>query len=137
MGIARGVFAVSLVIAAGLEAVPAQAQAQQEAPSPYSLGMSVGRAPIGLNASVVGRAQFSAFSAFGKVGTTTWQRSDTALMGMSGAALNESGNGLSWGGGVSWDFTPRMTASVEWVSYDLRMPTGPVRATNLGLQFKY
>ena len=129
MGILRTVFAASAILAAG----HAQAQ-QQEAPSPYSLGLSAGRAPIGLNVAVVGKAQYSSFAAFGKLGAT---RPETSLMGMAAAQINDAGNGLSWGGGVSWDFTPRLTAIVEWVSYDLRMPTGPVRTTNLGLQYKY
>ena len=133
MGIVRTVFAASAI------AFAAHAQAQQqEAPSPYSLGLSAGRAPIGLNTSLVGRAQYASFSAFGKLGTTTASRPDTSLMGMgTEPPLNDPGNGLSWGGGVSWDFSPRLTASFEWVSYDLRMPNGPVRTTNLGLQFKY
>jgi opacity protein-like surface antigen len=117
--------------------VAAVAQAQQpEAHSPYSLGFSTGRAPIGLNVSMVGRAQFSAFSAFGKVGATTATRSDTSIMGMA-PPLNDPGNGMSWGAGVSWDFTSRLSATFEWISNDLRMPTGPVRTTSLGLQFKY
>jgi hypothetical protein len=128
----RRLLAGSAVLLAGV----AHAQ-QHEAPSPYSLGLAAGRAPIGLNVSLVGRAQFSAFSAFGKVGATSAPRPDTSLMGMAAAPLNDPGNGLSWGAGVSWDFSPRLTATFEWISYDLRMPTGPVRTTNLGLQFKY
>jgi hypothetical protein len=132
MAFVRSAFAASIAFLAA-----SAAQAQQEPVSPYSLGLAVGRAPIGLNASVVGRAQFSAFSAFGKLGTTN-TRPDTTQMGMSaGTPQTEAASGLSWGGGVSWDFSPRLSASVEWASYDLRMPTGPVRTTNLGLQFKY
>lgn len=131
----RTVLAVSLALAAG------SAQAQQEAPSPYSLGFSVGRVPIGLNASFVGRATLSSFSAFGKLGAASTTRADTALTGMSSTAmaLPEAGaaSGLSWGGGVSWDVSPQLTATFEWISYDLRMPTGPVRSTSLGLRYKY
>ena len=131
MALVRRVFAASVLLAA------CAAQAQQEPASPYSLGLSVGRAPIGLNASVVGRAQFSSFSAFGKLGSTN-TRPDTTQMGMAAMTPSpDAGNGLSWGGGVSYDFTPRLSASVEWASYDLRMPTGPVRTTNLGLQYRY
>jgi OOP family OmpA-OmpF porin len=133
MGIARTVIASAILLAGG-----AQAQ-QQEQPSPYSLGFSAGRAPVGLNVSVVGRAQLSSLSAFGKLGATTPSRPDTSLMGMSAAAmpLPEPVSGLSWGGGVSWDVSPRLTATFEWISYDLRMPNGPVRSTSLGLQYKY
>jgi hypothetical protein len=38
---------------------------------------------------------------------------------------------------VSWDFTPRLSATFEWGSYDLRAPGGPVRSTSLGLQYRY
>jgi hypothetical protein len=113
------------------------ALAQQEAPSPYSLGFAAARVPIGLNVSMVGRAQFSSFAAFGKVGATSSSRPDTSLMGMAAAPLTDPGNSLSWGGGVSWDFSPRLTATFEWISYDLRLTSGPLRTTNLGLQFKY
>src|SRR5437868_6664284 len=100
MGIVRTVIASALHLAGA-----AQAQQQDQA-SPYSLGLSAGRAPMGLNVSVVGRAQVSSFAAFGKLGTTTTPaRPDTSLMGMSAAAmpLQDPASGLSWGGGVSWD----------------------------------
>lgn len=132
MGLGRIVFFAALLLVSA-----AAAHAQLDEPSPYSLALSAGRAPIGLNVSVVGRAQFSSFSAFGKVGATSSNRQDTSQMGMAAAPLNDPGNGLSWGGGVSWDFTPRLSATFEWISYDLRLPAGPLRTTNLGLQFKY
>lgn len=135
MGTARQGFATLAIFAAGL----AQAQ-QQEAVSPYSLGLSVGRAPIGLNLSLVGRAQASSFSAFGKFGTTTAPRPDTTVMGMSSATwmqMQDPPTGLSWGGGVSWDFSPRLTATFEWISYELRLANGPIRTTTLGLQYRY
>ncbi|MEJ6024334.1 hypothetical protein [Ramlibacter sp. PS4R-6] len=135
MGIARRVFASVILLAAGI----VQAQ-QQEAASPYSLGLAVSRAPIGLkDLSVVGRAQVASFTAFGKLGTTTASRPDAPLTGLSTLAvpLQETAPGMSWGGGVSWDFSPRLTATFEWISYDLRMSTGLVRSTNLGLQYKY
>ena len=112
--------------------------AQQDA-SPYSLALSSSRAPAqGLNLAVVGSAHLSSFGVFGKVGTLSYSRSDTSAMGM-GVSLppEQQSGGLSWGGGVSYDFTPRLSATFEWVSYDLRMPTGPVRSTDLGLQYRY
>jgi hypothetical protein len=131
MGIVRLVFAAAVALFGGA------AHAQHEAPSPYSLGLSVGQVPLGLNVSVMGRAQISSFAAFGKVGTASYTRPDTALMGIGAVPASESGSGLSWGGGVSWNFTPRLTATFEWVSYDLKMPSGPLRSTSLGLQFRY
>ena len=132
MGITGRIFSASIVAALAANA----AHAQQE-PSPYSLALSAGHSGPGLNLSVVGRAQVpsSAFGMFGKVGATTYGRPETSVMGMSASApVSEA---LSWGGGVSYQFTPRLSATFEWISYDLRMPTGPVRATNLGLQYRY
>ena len=122
------------------------------AASPYSLGLSVGRAPFaascpatllycapaqGLNLSVVGRAQVSSLGVFGKLGTTSYSRPDTSVMGIGALPVTEPAGGLSWGGGVSWNITPRLSGSFEWVSYDLRMPKGPVRTTSLGLRYRY
>lgn len=90
----------------------------------------------GLNVSLVGRAQMSTLGVFGKVGTT-YGRSDTSVMGNAAAGGPDQGFGLSWGGGLSYDITPRLSATFEWVSYDLRMQGGPVRSTSLGLQYRY
>ena len=48
--------------------------------------------------------------------------------------------GLSYGAGVSYDFTPRLSATLEWDSNDFRFASGgrdPVRSTSLGLQYRY
>jgi opacity protein-like surface antigen len=90
----------------------------------------------GLNLSVVGRAHVASVGVFGKVGTT-YGRSDTSVMGNAAASGPEQGFGLSYGGGMSYDITPRLSAKVEWESYDLRMQGGPVRSTSLGLQYRY
>ena len=145
MGFAR-------IIVVAIAAIASAAAFAQPEPSPYSVGMSVGRAPFaaslcpatqlycassqGSNVSLVGRAQFSSFGIFGKLGTTSYVRPETSVMGMAAAPLPEGG-GLSWGAGVSYDVTPRLSATFEWISYDLRMPTGPVRSTSLGLQYRY
>ncbi|QJW83699.1 hypothetical protein HK414_05555 [Ramlibacter terrae] len=49
------------------------------------------------------------------------------------------GTGLSYGLGVSWDFSPRASATLGWDSYDFRTLTGEreLRATSLGLQWRY
>jgi OOP family OmpA-OmpF porin len=94
----------------------------------------------GLNLSLVGKAQVArSFGVFGKVGTT-YGRSDTAAMGASSIATGpEYGFGLSYGAGVSVDFTPRLSATLEWDSNDFRFSGGrdPVRSTSLGLQYRY
>ena len=77
---------------------------------------------------------------YGKVGAS-YGRSDTAMLaGLGPNALGETGYGLSWGAGLSYDFTPRVSAVLEWDNHDLRFGGAsrePVRATSLGLQFRY
>lgn len=95
----------------------------------------------GLNISLVGKAQLApSLRAFGKVGTT-YGRSDTALPGADGTAFgSQQGFGLSVGAGLSLDFTPRLSATLEWDSKDLRSFGGgrdPVRSTSLGLRYSY
>ncbi len=95
----------------------------------------------GLNLSLVGKTQLlPSLNVFGKVGTV-YGRSDTSAMGASGASFpSEQGFGLSMGAGVSYDFTPRLSATLEWDRNDFRFSNvgrEPVRSTNLGLQFRY
>lgn len=94
----------------------------------------------GLNLSLIGRTRLgSSLGLFGKVGTT-YSRTDTSIIGASTIPFAaDQGFGLSYGGGVSYDFTPRLTGRIEWDSHDLRFNGSrePVRSTNLGLQFKY
>jgi opacity protein-like surface antigen len=91
----------------------------------------------GLAVSVVGRAQLlPSVGVFGKVGTA-YGRSDTSVMGNAGAGSADPGFGLAYGGGFSYSFSPRLSAKLEWDSYDLRVGGGPVRSTSLGLQFRY
>lgn len=96
----------------------------------------------GLNLSLVGRARLlPALGVFGKVGTT-YGHTNTSVMGAGSAPLAgpEQGFGLAWGGGVSYDITSRLSATLEVDSHDLRFAGGahdPVRSTNLGLQYRY
>jgi OmpA-OmpF porin, OOP family len=111
--------------------------------------LSMGRIPRaggethaqGLNLSLVGKAPLgNSFGVFGKFGTT-WGRAESSSLASSGvAAGSDRGFGLSVGAGVSYDFTPRLSATLEWDSNDFRFAgTGrdPVRSTSLGLQFRY
>ena len=90
----------------------------------------------GINFSLVGRAPLGgALNVFGKLGTT-YARPEAAVPG----AGPDAGLGLSYGAGVSFAFTPRLSATVEWDSNDFRFPgTGrePVRSTSLGLRYRY
>lgn len=95
----------------------------------------------GINLSLVGRAPLgNRFSLYGKLGTT-YGRTRTSASPLSGLAEGtEHGFGLAYGAGVSYDITPRLSAVLEWDSHDLRFAGGgrdPVRATSLGLQYRY
>lgn len=108
---------------------------------PGSPGMGIASGRQGLALSLVGRrpvALFgSRFSLYGKLGATSSQV-DPSLATMPVTAL-DSGHGLAFGAGVSMDFTPRLSASFGVDSYDLRLSgqRDPVRATSLGLQYRY
>lgn len=95
----------------------------------------------GLNLSLVGRAPLGAsWSLFGKLGTTYGRTETSAVAGSGVAAGSETGFGLSYGGGLSYDLTPRLSATLGWDSHDFRFAGGgrdPVRATSLGLQYRY
>ena len=95
----------------------------------------------GLNLSLVGKAQLvRPLGVFGKIGTTYGRSETSALAASSIATGPEHGFGLSYGGGLSFDFTPRLSATLEWDSNDFRFAGGgrdPVRSTSLGLQYRY
>ena len=90
----------------------------------------------GLSMSLVGRTKLRSMDLYGKLGTAVG-RPDTSVMGYTGAPSPETGMGLAFGGGLSYDFSPSLTARFEWDSYDFRLAAGPVRATSLGLQYRY
>jgi hypothetical protein len=94
----------------------------------------------GLNLSLVGKTPiWQSLGIFGKVGTT-YGRTDTSNLGAGPAMASDQGFGLSYGAGVSFAFTPRLSATLEWDSNDFRFAgTGrdPVRSTSLGLQYRY
>lgn len=70
---------------------------------------------------------------YGRVGTTL-QRAAPALALPAG-----SDGGLSYGFGLSWDFSRRGSAALGLDSYDLRGAPGEARElrTSLGLQWRY
>jgi OOP family OmpA-OmpF porin len=95
----------------------------------------------GLNLRLVGKAPLGgSFGVFGKIGTTYGRAEGSALAGSGIAAGSERGFGPSYGAGVSFDFNPRVSATLAWDSNDFRFAgTGrdPVRSTSLGLQIRY
>lgn len=101
------------------------------AESASSLGLA--RAP-GLNVSLVGRAGIvSDLGVYGRVGATL-NRASPAL-----PALTGGDGGLTYGVGLSWDFSRRASASMGLDSYDIRTTFGDTRElrTSLGLQWRY
>ena len=95
----------------------------------------------GLDLSLVGKTPvWEALGVFGKVGTTYGRTETTADAGSTTATGSERGFGLSYGAGVSYDFTPQLSATLALESHDFRFAGGardPVRSTSLGLQYKY
>ena len=95
----------------------------------------------GFNVSLVGKAPvWQALGVFGKLGTTYARTETNALPGSGISDGSERGFGLSYGAGVSYDFTPRLSAILAWDSHDFRFAGSgryPVRSTSLGLQYKY
>jgi OOP family OmpA-OmpF porin len=95
----------------------------------------------GLNLSLLGKAPvWQSIGVFGKVGAT-YGRTDTSALAGSGLATGSArGFGLSYGAGVSYDLTPRLSATLGWDSHDFRFAGSgreSVRSTSLGLQYKY
>jgi hypothetical protein len=88
--------------------------------------------PHALNLSVVGKAGLPYdLGVYGRVGTYL-QRSGP---GLNPADIQEAA-GVSYGMGMSWDFSRRGSASVGLDSQDLRMTGGDWRAS-LGLKWRY
>ncbi|GAB3768783.1 hypothetical protein GCM10028796_32880 [Ramlibacter monticola] len=88
----------------------------------------------GLSLAVVGKPGFfSELGVYGRVGTVGGRGSGlVALPGADG--------GLTYGVGLSWDFSRRASAVLGFDSYDFRGASGEmrdVRSTSLGLQWRY
>lgn len=93
--------------------------------------LQAGRDP-GLNVSLVGKAGIGwDLGVYGRVGTT-FNRAALA------PAVPGEG-GLTYGVGLSWDFSRRGSAALGLDSYDTRSSLGEVRdvRTSLGLQWRY
>ena len=105
-----------------------RAIAMQVAPTD-SFGL---RAPQsqGFNVSVIGKAGLGwDLGVYGRVGTTFNRAS----------SLSGSEGGLTYGVGLSWDFSRSASAAVGMDSYDVRSAVREVRdvRTSLGLQWRY
>jgi len=98
-----------------------------------SLSLRLAR-PQGLNVSLIGRADLlPSLGVYGRLGTAT------PRAGLAGAPGSIE-SGVTYGIGLSWDFSRRGSAMLGWDSYDFRTLGGEardVRATSLGLQWRY
>jgi opacity protein-like surface antigen len=94
----------------------------------------------GLNMSLVGTMPIAQrLGLFGKVGalygrSRTSTASDADITGGS-----DNGFGLSLGAGLSWAFSPKLSAVIEWDHYNFHFRSGrdQVHATSIGLQYKF
>lgn len=95
----------------------------------------------GVNFSVVGRAPLSqSFAVFGKLGATYGHTSVSADPSSGVTTGTKNGLGLAYGAGVSFDFTPQVSAVLEWDRHDFRFAGDvrePVKTTSVGLQYKF
>ncbi|MCG2592007.1 hypothetical protein LZ009_04355 [Ramlibacter sp. XY19] len=105
--------------------VNVQAGAVDTYPLDHLLGSSQA---TGLNVKLVGKTGwFSDVGVYGRMGTLTGRP-------LQGAGPDTSTMG--YGVGVSWDLSPRATASLGWDTYDVR-GASDIRGTSLGLRWRY
>ena len=95
----------------------------------------------GVNLSLVGKLPLSqAFGLFGKVGTTYGRTSVSSLPGSGVAAGSENGFGLSVGAGMSYDFSERWSAVLQWDRHDFKFAGAGrenINATTLGVKYRF
>ena len=95
----------------------------------------------GLTLSLVGRKRVfgSSFAVYGRLGGTYASPEAQGATAFAGPG-SDTGYGLSFGAGVSYEFTPRLSATFGIDSHELRLGASgreSLRSTNLGLQFRY
>lgn len=95
----------------------------------------------GINLSLVGKLPVSqSFSVFGKIGTTYGRTRVSSLPASGVTAGNEDGFGLSVGAGISYDFTERWSAVLQWDRHDFKFAGAGrenINATTLGLKYRF
>ena len=94
----------------------------------------------GLNVSLIGKLPIAqSLGLFGKVGALYGRTRTSTGTSADITSGNESGFGLSLGAGLSWDFSPTMSAVLEWDHYHFNFQSGrdPVHSTSVGLQYKF
>lgn len=96
-------------------------------------GRSNGREAYGFNLSAVARVPLTpAFSLFGKVGGL-YSRTENA------AGVKDNGWGETYGVGVDFNFTPRLTAVLEYdrSRVDFAGDKDHINVTSVGLKYRY
>jgi len=105
------------------------------------IGRSAGTTAQGLSMSLVAKSPvWQSLGAFGKVGASYGRNDLTPALANAVPGGLDRGFGLSLGAGVSYDFTPRLSATLALDSHDFRFAGGgrdPVRSASLGLQYRY
>ncbi len=95
----------------------------------------------GINLSLVGKLPLSqSFGLFGKVGTTYGRTNVSSLPGSGVTPGKEDGFGLSVGAGVSYDFSERWSAVLQWDRHDFKFAGAGrenINATTLGLKYRF
>jgi OOP family OmpA-OmpF porin len=95
----------------------------------------------GINLSLVGKLPLSqSFGLFGKVGTTYGRTNVSSLPGSGVTAGKEDGFGLSVGAGVSYDFSERWSAVLQWDRHDFKFAGAGrenINATTLGVKYRF
>ena len=94
----------------------------------------------GLNVSLVGKMPVAqSLGLFGKVGALYGRSRTSTASDADITSGSENGFGLSLGAGLSWDFSPKLSAVLEWDRYDFHFRSGrdQVHATSIGLQYKF
>ena len=113
------------------------------AQAPRSVSMQLGfasspwdteNARPGVSLNVIGQAGLpGALGVYGRIGTTLQRANANGLV-----PLTPGDGGLTYGVGLSWDFSRRGSAALGLDSYDLRgLGEGRELRTSLGLQWRY
>jgi OOP family OmpA-OmpF porin len=90
----------------------------------------------GLNVSAVGTFPVSpSFAVFGKVGLFAWDAEASDVTGGVPFSASDDGTDISYGIGVSYNFTKNLSARAEWEAFK----TDPADASllSIGLAFKF
>ena len=106
------------------------------------IARTAGDAPAqGLTLSLLGKTQLMpSVGLYGRLGTTYGRSEPSAPAAARFGPSADRRFGLSFGAGLSFDFTPQLSATLQWDSTEASLVSGgrdPVRSTSLGLKYRY